>query len=84
MKPGIHPDYHEITVKRTDGTTFKTKSTYGQEGSVLTLDIDTTTHPAWTGGIASLNENAGRVADFNKKFGGLTFGTKKAAKEETK
>ncbi|MBR46243.1 MAG: 50S ribosomal protein L31, partial [Rhodospirillaceae bacterium] len=27
MKKDIHPDYHEINVVRTDGTTFKTRST---------------------------------------------------------
>lgn len=76
MKPGIHPDYHEITVKLTNGKTFKTRSTYGKAGDVLQLDIDITTHPAWTG-KTSLNDKSGRVADFNKKFGGMTFGTKK-------
>jgi len=28
MKPDIHPEYHEITVVMTDGTTFKTRSCY--------------------------------------------------------
>jgi ribosomal protein L31 len=32
MKNDIHPDYHEITVVMTDGTTFKTRSTLGEEG----------------------------------------------------
>ena len=40
MKKELHPDYHMITVKLTDGTTYKTRSTYGEEGSVLTLNID--------------------------------------------
>ena len=30
MKNDIHPDYHEITVQMTDGTEFKTRSTYGR------------------------------------------------------
>ena len=29
MKKGIHPDYHEIEVVMTDGSTFKTNSTWG-------------------------------------------------------
>ncbi len=29
MKPGIHPQYHEITVVMTDGTQFKTRSCMG-------------------------------------------------------
>ena len=40
MKKDIHPDYHEITVVMTDGTSFKTRSTMGAEGDTLTLDVD--------------------------------------------
>ena len=40
MKPGIHPEYHEINVVMTDGSTFKTRSCYGKEGDTLRLDID--------------------------------------------
>ena len=50
MKKEIHPDYHEITVVLTDGSEFKTRSTYGSAGDTLRLDIDPKTHPAWTGG----------------------------------
>ena len=32
MKKGIHPDYHSITVKMTDGTLFTTKTTWGKAG----------------------------------------------------
>lgn len=82
----IHPDYHKITVKLTNGETFETFSTYGSEGSVLQLDVDPTTHPAWTGSTGFVNENASRVADFNKRFAGLDFmsagGKKDEAKEE--
>ena len=42
MKKDIHPDYHMITVAMTDGTTYQTRSTYGEEGTTLTLDIDPT------------------------------------------
>ena len=31
MKKDIHPDYHVITVAMTDGTTYQTRSTYGEE-----------------------------------------------------
>lgn len=71
MKEGIHPDYHTITVKMTDGTTFETRSTYGKEGDVLALDVDTRTHPAWTGGVGFINKKAGKVAKFNDRFGGI-------------
>ena len=72
MKQGIHPDYHVIKVVMTNGTEFLTRSTMGKEGDTLNLDIDPTTHPAWTGGKAQL-QDGGRVAQFNKRFGGLTL-----------
>lgn len=71
MKKETHPDYHVITVAMTDGTTFQTKSTYGAEGDTLTLDIDPTTHPAWTGGTGTLLDRGGRVSRFKKKYDGL-------------
>src|SRR5207302_255463 len=46
MKKTGHPDYHEITVVMTDGTEFKTRSTYGAPGDTLRLEIDPKTHPA--------------------------------------
>jgi large subunit ribosomal protein L31 len=72
MKADIHPDYHMIKVQMTDGTLFETRSTWGSEGDTLTLDIDPTSHPAWTGGQRQLDQG-GRVAQFNKRFGGLTL-----------
>ncbi|GMV62275.1 MAG: 50S ribosomal protein L31 [Parvibaculum sp.] len=69
MKKDIHPDYHFITVQMNDGSTFKTRSTYGAEGETLVLDIDPTTHPAWTGGGQQILDRGGRVSRFKKKFG---------------
>ncbi|SDF52008.1 LSU ribosomal protein L31P [Limimonas halophila] len=69
MKKGIHPDYHEINVVMTDGSEFKTRSTYGQEGASLRLEIDPKTHAAWTG-EHRLNTTAGQMAKFNQRFGG--------------
>ncbi|MBL6933794.1 MAG: 50S ribosomal protein L31 [Alphaproteobacteria bacterium] len=71
MKKDIHPEYHEITVVMTDGTTFKTRSTMGKEGETLKLDIDPKTHPAWTGGAQHLVDSGGQVARFNKRFKGM-------------
>lgn len=67
MKKGIHPDYHEITVVMTDGTEYKTKSTYGKAGDVVRLDIDPISHPAWTG-VQRLMDTGGQLAKFNKRF----------------
>lgn len=71
MKKEGHPDYHVITVAMTDGTTFQTRSTYGKEGDTLTLEIDPTTHPAWTGGGQHLMDRGGRVSRFQEKFKGF-------------
>lgn len=73
MKSEIHPDYHMIKVQMTDGTVFETRSTWGKEGDTLALEIDPTSHPAWTGGGQRLLDSGGRVAQFNKRFGGLTL-----------
>ena len=73
MKKGIHPDYHVITVKMTDGTQFQTRTTWGKEGDTMTLDIDPTVHPAWTGGGTRLMDAGGRVSKFKKKYEGLGF-----------
>jgi large subunit ribosomal protein L31 len=54
MKADTHPEYHFIDVKMTDGTILKMRSTWGKEGDTLSLDIDPTVHPAWTGGTTRL------------------------------
>ncbi len=77
MKQGIHPDYHDITIVMTDGTEIKTRSTYSAPGSRLQLDIDSKTHPAWTG-LHRMVNRGGQLAKFNKRFAGLS-GTKEAA-----
>ena len=73
MKADIHPDYHEITVEMTDGTTYKTRSTWGKAGDTLKLEIDPKSHPAWTG-VHRLVDSGGQVAKFNKRF--ESFGMK--------
>ena len=67
MKKNLHPNYHEITVEMTDGSQFKTRSTWGSEGETLTLEIDPKSHTAWTGGKQKILDK-GRVSKFNKKF----------------
>jgi large subunit ribosomal protein L31 len=68
MKKDTHPDYHPIKVVMTDGTEYVTRSTYGAEGDTLTLDIDPTTHPAWTGGNQHLVDRGGRLSRFKNKY----------------
>ena len=73
MKKDIHPEYHEITVVMTDGSEFTTRSTYGEPGETLRLDIDPKTHPAWTG-QHRLVDTGGQVAKFNKRYEGFGLG----------
>ena len=73
MKKDIHPDYHVIEVKLTDGTAYEMKTTWGKEGDSMQLDIDPTVHPAWTGGNSRLMDTGGRVSKFKKKYEGLGF-----------
>lgn len=70
MKKDAHPDYHEINVVMTDGSTFTTRSTWGKPGDTMKLDIDPKTHPAWTG-VHRLMDSGGQLAKFNKKFKNL-------------
>ena len=73
MKKNMHPDYHMIEVRMTDGTVVQMKSTWGKEGDTLTLEIDPSVHPAWTGGSARLMDTGGRVSKFKSKYAGLGF-----------
>lgn len=74
MKAETHPEYHEITVQMTDGTEYKTRSTYGKEGDVIKLDVDPLTHPAWQGGTGKVVEK-GQLNKFNSRYGGFMGGT---------
>ena len=71
MRKDIHPEYHSIDVKLTDGTIVKMRSTWGKEGDTLSLDIDPSSHPAWNGGNTRLMDKGGRVSKIKKKYEGL-------------
>lgn len=86
MKAEIHPDYHEVTIVMTDGTEYKTRTSWGKEGDVMRLDIDPLNHPAWQGGATKVIEK-GQLSKFEKRFGsfGLPGGpgeTKADAKKD--
>jgi large subunit ribosomal protein L31 len=76
MKQETHPDYHEITVVMTDGTSFKTRSTWGNPGDTMQLDIDPLSHPAWTGANQKLLDTAGQISKFSKRFGDFSINKK--------
>lgn len=73
MRSGIHPDYHVIDVRMTDGTVIQMKTTWGKEGDTMNLEIDPLSHPAWTGGGTRLMDTGGRVSKFKNKYAGLGF-----------
>lgn len=81
MKADIHPDYHEITVVMTDGTEYKTRSTWGKEGDVLKLDVDPLTHPAWQGGAARVVEK-GQLSKFESRYGDFLSGESEKPKDK--
>ena len=82
MKQDIHPDYHEIIVKRPSGETFTTRSTWGKPGDTLHLEVDPATHPAWNKGMQTVAKG-GAVDRFKSRYAGLG-GKKSAATEEKK
>jgi large subunit ribosomal protein L31 len=55
----------------TDGTEYTTRSTWGKPGATMQLEVDSKSHPAWTGGHAQLLDRGGRLSRFSNKFGGL-------------
>ncbi|MDZ5761904.1 50S ribosomal protein L31 [Candidatus Cyrtobacter comes] len=71
-KKTIHERYREIIVVQTDGTEFKTRSTYNKQPKLI-LEIDIGTHPVWTGQSNYVNKKSNEVAKFNGRFGDLSF-----------
>ena len=78
MKPGIHPEYHEITVTCACGENFKTRST--KKGD-LHVEICSACHPFFTGKLKYI-DTAGRIEKFQSKFAAGTYNSvqKPAAK----
>jgi large subunit ribosomal protein L31 len=42
----------------------------------MNLEIDPTSHPAWTGGTGRMLDAGGQVARFNKRFASFGLGKK--------
>ena len=68
-KNSIHKRYKKIIIEMTDGTMFKTRSTYFNEK--LKLEIDVKTHPAWLIKNYHVNTKINQFSKFQKKFGNL-------------
>ena len=76
MKRDIHPKYKSLKVI-IGKDSFDMNSTY--KGSEYKVEIDYRTHPAWLGGsLSSANNTNQNISNFNKKFGNLSFGSKKS------
>ena len=65
MKPDIHPEYMECTVRCSCGNTFKTRSTKPE----IVVDLCNECHPFFTG-QQKFVDTGGRVQRFADKFGG--------------
>ncbi len=63
MKDGIHPNYHETTIKCACGNVINTRSTKKD----INVEICSKCHPFYTG-KQKLVDTAGRVDRFKKRF----------------
>ncbi len=66
MKPNIHPEYKEVKVTCSCGSSFVTRSTMG--GESLSLEVCSKCHPFYTG-TQKMIDTAGRVDRFRQKYG---------------
>ena len=66
MKKDLHPDYHTVTVRLANGSTFETRST--MKGEAYTSEVDSTNHPFYTGRRQYV-DTAGRVEKFMRRYG---------------
>lgn len=75
MKADIHPKYEMKTIICNCGNKFNTRSAY-EKGDTLRVEVCNACHPFYTG-KHKIVDTAGRVDQFNKRYGKL-----KIAKEQ--
>ncbi|MBI3396723.1 MAG: 50S ribosomal protein L31 [Spirochaetia bacterium] len=63
MKPGIHPEYKEATIRCSCGAEYKNRTTKGD----MQVEVCAACHPFYTG-KEKLLDAAGRVDRFKKKY----------------
>lgn len=68
MKQGIHPEYNEITVNCSCGSSFQTRSTMSKN---LHVEVCSACHPFYTG-KQKIVDTAGRVEKFRQKYAMLS------------
>lgn len=66
MKANIHPDYQEIDVTCSCGSSFKTRSVLGKP--TLKVEVCSECHPFYTG-TQKIIDTAGRIDKFRQKYG---------------
>jgi large subunit ribosomal protein L31 len=64
MKPNIHPEYVEATVRCACGNTFQTRATKPD----LHVEVCSSCHPYFTG-EQRIVDTAGRVERFKRRYG---------------
>ena len=81
MRPNIHPEYKECTVRCSCGNTFKTHSTVSE----IVVELCNECHPFYTG-QQKFVDTGGRVQRFADKFGSAAARVKEqeAAKKAAK
>ena len=67
MKPGIHPEYNEVTVTCACGASYSTRSTRKS----IAVEICSNCHPFFTG-KQKLVDTAGRVERYRRKYNLMT------------
>ena len=78
MKADIHPNYKEVQVSCSCGSTFTTRSTMSKDS--FHVEVCSLCHPFYTGKLKFI-DTAGRIEKFQKKFAaGYASLTKKAKK----
>ena len=75
MKEKIHPEYKEISVICSCGSSFKTRSTMAKD---LHIEVCAECHPFYTG-KQKIVDTAGRVEKFKQKYAHMPTSKGKSA-----
>lgn len=66
MKAEIHPDYQDVTVTCSCGSSIQTRSTH--KGGELHVEVCSACHPFYTG-KQKIVDTAGQVDKFRRRYG---------------
>ena len=70
-KKGIHPKCQKIEIITTDGGRFSVRSCLSSKVAEYHLEIDASSHPAWTKKNRFTGPSVGNVKKFESKYPGL-------------